>query len=128
MGGESYAFAVAASASDNVWIVGQLTIEPLVMRWNGERGTFLRVPRAHWQRLSAQKINAQFSDVAVLGPTNVWAVGFAIEHWNGRRWTISGPRNFAANAISAVSPQELWLAGRSTSGRPRPMVLRRRCV
>lgn len=127
-GGESYAFGVAASASDNVWIVGQLTIEPLVMRWSGERGTFLSVPRAHWQRLSAQRINAQFYDVAVLGPTNVWAVGFAIEHWDGRRWTISGPRSVVATAISAASAQELWIAGWNTSGRPRPIMLRRRCV
>jgi hypothetical protein len=67
----------------------------------------------------------QLGALAVVSPTNIWAVGNSISgstrkflrmHWNGSSWTIvngpngQGPQNFMTG-VSAVSGPDVWAVG-----------------
>jgi hypothetical protein len=57
--------------------------------------------------------HATLEAVAVFSPQDVWAVGFAAEHWIGNRWRrdFVFPRRDGVEALATVSPQELWAFG-----------------
>ena len=66
-----------------------------------------------------------FNGVAVLSPSDAWAVGFyqdtgldqtLIEHWDGAAWTVVPSPNVAGfhnvlNAVRAQSPTDIWAVG-----------------
>jgi hypothetical protein len=106
---------VSASGPRNVWIVGQEAAAPFVERFNGRSWVRVKVvPYAHWQANYENQYDGYFEGVAVIAPTDVWAVGtFGIEHYDGRRWTLIS-RNKSFLAISAATPTDLWAVGGNT--------------
>jgi hypothetical protein len=61
--------------------------------------------------------------LAVVSPSNVWAVGYdcyssqpVIEHWNGTAWSlvpnpVTGPGEHTLSGIAAVSASDIWAVG-----------------
>jgi hypothetical protein len=91
------------------WAVHSAAASSDIQRWNGRK----------W-RISVRYRNRSLADVAALSPLNVWAVGGTshplIVHWDGVNWTrVTPPRlrqlRTSIEAISAVGPRELWVAG-----------------
>ncbi|MDP3279022.1 MAG: hypothetical protein Q8Q09_27765 [Deltaproteobacteria bacterium] len=52
------------------------------------------------------------------GPSDVWAVGEKVWHWDGTAWTRSntGSTSYAL-AVSAIAPNDVWIVGVSGSAR-----------
>jgi hypothetical protein len=109
------------------WAVGYfyngLVNQPLIERWNGKG----------WSVVTSPKItdSSWLSAVAVVSPTNVFAVGgqysggkiihTLVEHFSGSAWAIlSSPNVGTGNnhlvAVAAVSATEVLAVGRSFSG------------
>lgn len=96
--------AVDAYKAGDVWAAGTKGDHAAIMRWNGRSWTPVPTPAV---RLPAPDAVAFLSDIAVVSPGNVWAVGGAtwegaddegddrtysrtlVMHWNGRSWTAS---------------------------------------
>jgi len=115
---------VSASSAADAWAVGFTVIGrhdrgTLVERWNG----------SSW---SVNSLNAEsgfaagLQSVADIAPDDVWAAGEGatgglVEHWNGSSWTAATlpDPNFIPspddNAISALSANDIWLAGSTLS-------------
>lgn len=100
---------VEASSPGEVWAVGP---DGAAARWRKGRIELVATPLKE-SRLSA---------LSSTGPDDVWAVGMRtpnqtghplIEHWDGRRWTVS----FAEDAfggfsdVLALSPRDAWAVG-----------------
>ncbi len=71
-------------------------------------------------RVAARHGGYGLSDVAATSAKNVWILGSAILHWNGRKWTCAllpkkhSPGNLFA--ISSSSAGNAWAVGDSGSG------------
>jgi hypothetical protein len=117
---------VAAESSSDVWAVGSYvtgvnTSNPLIEHWDG----------TSWQQIPCpEPKNAQgaaLNGIAVLSPTDAWAVGFydngtahqsLTEHWNGQAWHVvpspdpAGTANWASlNGVTMLSHSNVWAAG-----------------
>jgi hypothetical protein len=106
------------------WAVGSSGFKALVLRWNGKSWKQVPCPRPGHQSVLTQ--------VAVISPSNAWAVGSyfpngapsrnLIEHWNGTSWKrVAAPNRKAAayqflQAVSAVSATNIWAVGASNNG------------
>lgn len=123
--------AVDGTAND-LWAVGNLgddgygggTVAGMVLRWNGTSWTQVPIPGAD-STFSIIKLH----DIAVLASNDVWVVGEAflrwpfrtvpyVLRWNGSTWqhgTIPNAPAGTFRAVTAVSPTEIYAAGR-TSG------------
>ncbi len=100
---------VSALATDDVWIVGQQTIE----HWDG----------AVWMTITNTAVvsDVTYEDVAAITSDNVWAVGSktyggaAIAHWDGSDWnTVPNPAqqgNYYLRAIATISSDDIWAVG-----------------
>ncbi|MEU7690457.1 hypothetical protein OHB01_13840 [Microbispora hainanensis] len=100
----AHAAAVDAYKAGDVWAAGAKGTRPAIMRWNGKSWALVPTPAI---KLPARDAAAVLTDIAVLGPRNVWAVGGVswegaddqgddkiydrplVMHWNGRSWTAS---------------------------------------
>ncbi len=136
-GPQSYSelYGVAVISANDVWAVGANAdvslesygsflprgIQTLIEHWNGSQ----------WQIVPSPNIGTQgnFLDgVAAISSNNVWAIGMyansshptldktLIEHWDGTQWSIvpspnPGPKGNRLNAITVVSPDDIWSAG-----------------
>ena len=121
--------AIAGSASDDVWAVGDRLpdprhVFPLLEHWNGRRWTY-------YAGASLGGRQAYLTSVAALAPGDVWAVGdFAsvgpvppaplIEHWNGRSWSLQPTHALTRlkaalpqtlTSVAAVAPDDVWVLG-----------------
>ena len=71
------------------------------------RGSSAESP--HWVYRSGETYKETLSGVDALSTNNVWTIGNAIEHWNGREWRVYQPERAASDqqldAIAAVSPR-----------------------
>jgi hypothetical protein len=93
--------AVAASASDNVWVMGNGLIE----RWDG----------LSWQRLETRPLF--FNSLTTFSMTDAWAVGIGTYHFDGSSWTqesvvdptLHNPRIYGVAAIPGT--HQLWAFG-----------------
>jgi hypothetical protein len=112
-------YSVAASSPDNVWAAGLTSGPALLLHWDGS---------AWWQYAFSPDI--YFTSVAVISPTDAWAVGgtywfsptlTVAYHWNGKTWsqvptpTPDGSAFF--NGVAATSADNAWAVG-SISGGP----------
>jgi hypothetical protein len=115
--------AVDASGPSDAWAVGRTSSgfgdAPLVLHYDGETWAEFELP---------EEIDGVLNDVAVISPTDVWAVGFVgdpeasleralVLHWDGVAWAevevrraIGGGRA-ALTGIGWVSPTDLWVVG-----------------
>jgi hypothetical protein len=100
---------VAASSAANVWVVGQqkYTAVTQVYRFDGQSWQSIPVPS-----------QTSFDSLAVLSPTDVWALGSAatsssdLFHWNGTRW--AGYTEATApelSSLDASGPDNVWAVG-----------------
>jgi hypothetical protein len=103
----------------NVWAVGFTeAYEPLALHWLG----------AGWRRVNVPR-GAQGPDylwaVAFAASNDGWAVGYgvpsdAIEHWDGRRWTVVrsadlGDRGAWFLDVAVLGKNDVWAVGMSTT-------------
>jgi hypothetical protein len=100
---------VAAVATNDVWVVGQVdypAYKAFIEHWNGTAWSKVANP--------APKNNSLYA-VAALSSTDVWAVGSLIEHWNGTAWSIvpnpSLPKLGYLQAVTAISSTDAWAVG-----------------
>jgi len=121
--------AIAASASDNVWAVGERLpnprhVFPLLEHWDGRRW-------AYSGGASLGGRQAYLTSVAALSSDDVWAVGNfesvgpvppapLIEHWNGRYWSLQPTHALAQlktalpqtlTSVAALAPDDVWVLG-----------------
>ncbi|MBF6614582.1 MAG: hypothetical protein IVW55_15830 [Chloroflexi bacterium] len=114
--------AVSVVSSDEVWAVGDMTLNTLtgssqllVTRWDGKG----------WQRVETgvEERNATLSAVAALSSNDIWAAGSYTDklgtltqplflHWNGRSWQeVKVEGGGAVWGISARSASDIWAVG-----------------
>jgi hypothetical protein len=114
---------VASVSSTEAWAVGWFdhaadTRGPktLAERWHQGRWTVVRTP-------NPPGADAYLNAVAASGPSDVWAVGIAIddagyrslvEHWNGSAWSLVPAATFnnvTLNGVVALAPDDVWAVG-----------------
>jgi hypothetical protein len=93
---------------------------PLLEHWNGSAWAAVALPRL------AKRADAAFSDVGIVSPSNVWAVGqistpgardarSLIEHWTGAHAHVvksPSPGNFTTlDGMSVLSASSIWAVG-----------------
>jgi hypothetical protein len=115
---------VAGVASSDVWAVGYaedfstLRSTTLIEHWDGASWSRVRSPNPAGSSLPNRLLG-----VAAISSTSVWAVGESgypekglILHWNGSAWgVVPNACKVPLQAITAVSPTELWAVGPSTT-------------
>ena len=115
--------AVDASGPSEVWAVGRTSSgfgeAPLVLHYDGETWAEFELPEG---------IDGVLNDVAVISPTDVWAVGSVgdpaasleralVLHWDGVAWAevevrrAIGGGKAALTGIGWVSPTDIWVVG-----------------
>lgn len=116
---------VAGDTLTNLWTVGNDTdpssglAQTLTEHWNGTSWSVIPSP-------NVSSVNSALSAVAVLSPSDAWAVGSSgfsaygslqtlIEHWNGTSWQIvaspsPGPLSFLTS-VTALAANNVWAAG-----------------
>lgn len=125
--------AIAGSASDDLWAVGDRSPNqeqefPLLEHWDGRR----------WAYSAGASLGgrpAMLTSVAALAFDDVWAVGYfasvgplppkpLVEHWNGRSWSLQPTdalhRLTAAlpptlTSVAALAPSDVWVLGQPGS-------------
>jgi hypothetical protein len=127
--------AIAGSASDDLWAVGDRSpnrrqVFPLLEHWDGRRWSYS--PGA-----SLGGRQALLTSVAALASDDVWAVGNfvsvrpsqaegpLIEHWNGRSWSVQPAGAFTGlkaalpltlTSVVALAPNDVWVLSHSSYG------------
>jgi hypothetical protein len=102
--------AISADSEDDIWAVPNNT-HPISLHFNGKKWN--SVPMANASRMDG---------VAVLSPTDVWAVGeqpnfvfSVVQHFNGTKWTVVPSPHFksgeALNAVQAISADDIFAVG-----------------
>jgi hypothetical protein len=103
--------SLSADSEQDIWATSVLS--PVSLHFNGS--TWGQVPMA-----KASRVNK----VAVISPTNVWAVGqqttarfSQIQHFNGSTWSVVASPHFAAgeelNSLKVVSASSIFAVGDS---------------
>ena len=115
----SLLLGVSASATDDVWAVGNVfdPAQMLIEHWDGAQWTVVPSPDPG----GSPRLNA----VTALAPDDAWAVGQTgplagysdplFVHWDGQTWTVApSPPNAAGRlAVTAVSTNDIWSTGPS---------------
>jgi hypothetical protein len=121
--------AIAGSASDDVWAVGDRLpdprhVFPLLEHWDGRRW-------AYSAGASLGGRQAWLTSVAALSSDDVWTVGYLasvgsvppaplIEHWNGRSWSLQPTHALTRlrtalpqtlTSVAALAPDDVWVLG-----------------
>jgi hypothetical protein len=130
-GGSAYLTGVAAESATDAWAVGgylpDLGTDTLILHWTGH--AWVQVPSPS-PAGSASTAISRLQGVAVLSPTDAWAVGEAnsiqpsvpwitvIEHWNGSAWaTVTSPDPSVTGCVNdrllgvAARPAATWAVG-----------------
>ncbi|MEV0150501.1 MULTISPECIES: hypothetical protein [unclassified Nonomuraea] len=105
-GGPEFPMAVSASSSRDVWVFGS---DGRVWRWNGRT----------WSRQGGPTGIRESSAAVVAGPGQAWLAEFGdaayINRWSRERWSrVALPFKVDIQALSAVSPNDVWAVGGST--------------
>ena len=126
--------SLAAISADDIWAAGSMYVaeksavvnHSLIEHWDGKKWQVVTGPDSAIQGSFLENVQA-------VSANDVWAVGFAIpanvvpfaitplvEHWDGSRWSLmSMPASFQGAflyAVSAVSPNDVWIAGSLSAG------------
>jgi hypothetical protein len=120
---------VAALSQTDAWAVGSHELvlpgqapinQTLIQHWNGSK----------WAVVPSANVGTGENDlvaVAAISSTDAWAVGTffdyralawhtLIEHWNGRKWTLTpspnpSTRYNALEGVAAAGPNDVWAVG-----------------
>jgi hypothetical protein len=103
--------AISADSEDDIWAVPTIGSPTVSLHFDGTKWN--SVPMANASRMDG---------VAVLSPTDVWAVGeqpnfvfSVIQHFNGTKWTVVPSPHFksgeALNAVQAISADDIFAVG-----------------
>jgi hypothetical protein len=131
--------AVSTVSTSDVWAVGTFwscsLFKTMALHWNGSAWSVVSTPNPNGNNFN------ELYDVVAVAADDVWAVGYyypgqgeaartLTEHWNGATWSVVGSPNLGTtsriNAITAVSPTELWAVGSTyniNTDRTTPLVL-----
>ena len=113
IGGEGALVAVSGTSVNDVWAVGWYG-----MQSGKKRGLVEHFDGSNWS-VQSNTINEPLISVSEASPTDVWAVGKSIWHWDGATWRSmrgAAPGRgiyHYANAIAAdlINPNEVWAVG-----------------
>jgi hypothetical protein len=115
--GRSALLGIEAVAPDDLWAVGYLHNEPLIVHFDGEA----------WSR-SETTVDGVTNAIAPTTPTDVWAVGSPIQRFDGTTWTSAAEVRADGEllGVAIVSPSDLWAVGRrpTEGGGSRSLVMR----
>lgn len=106
---------IDASSASDIWIISDQRSGPFTEHFNGTTWSVVTIP-----------VRMTINAVLDLAPTNAWSVGDEVAHWNGTSWKVV-PNATSYNsgnhleAITALSPTDLWAVGYSYPG-PAPVV------
>jgi hypothetical protein len=128
--------AISADSADDVWIVGTYELEvtssdyadeTYSLHWNGSSWSIVSMPLEPGTNPDFEYV---LNSVEAISPTNVWAVGEAvnvaepsgatdlIEHWNGTEWSVvSSPSpgtGAGLSGVTASSATDVWAVGSYT--------------
>jgi len=105
-----YYNAIAAEASDNVWIVGN---HGTILHWDGNS----------WNQV-VSPVTSPLNAISMVSANDGWSIGGGggwdnrgsdsgvILHWNGASWTqIPSPSKNSLNSIAMVSASDGWIVG-----------------
>lgn len=103
--------AVDGTAASGVWAVGAATpLGTLALHTTGTAWSIVPSPQTGYV--------GYFADVAVIGPSNVWAAGDSVAHWDGRAWsdipTVNGTSTGAMRGMAVVNANDIWFAGQTS--------------
>jgi hypothetical protein len=103
--GRSALLDVEALAADDLWAVGYLHDDPLIVHFDGEDWTRGETP-----------IPGTTNAVWPVSSTDVWAVGSPIQHLEGSTWFAAADVRADGElfGVSAVGAQDVWAVGRQT--------------
>jgi hypothetical protein len=125
--------SVDSSEPNDVWAVGRTASgfgdRPLILHFDGSEWSVATPP---------SDVTGVLTGVAAVAPDDVWAVGFSgdpdvslerafVIHWDGASWTLAetgralGNGRSALNDVNALSPDDVWAAGRIAN---RPLTIR----
>jgi hypothetical protein len=124
IGAQSFLLGVKAFSANDVWAVGShnvpgsLNFETLVERWNGSSWSIVPSP-------NPQPAENQLLAIDGVSSTNLWAVGYALNHpdgvrqplvvrFNGSSWaTVPVPSALDATleGVVALSANDVWAVG-----------------
>ncbi len=109
---------VEAVAPDDLWAVGYLHNEPLIVHFDG----------VAWSR-SETEVSGTANAIEPLTLTDAWAVGAPIQRFDGTTWTeIAGVRpGGELLGVASVTPSDVWAVGlvaAAKEGVSRALVLR----
>lgn len=114
--------AIEASATGEIWVVGETRSKPT-------KGLIARRYGTEWKKEASLSIaggDHRLYDITILSPNDIWAVGeYVIDpktaralvvHWDGAEWKVvtgidTGPGNNGLHAITAVAPDDIWVGG-----------------
>lgn len=104
--GASALLGVEAVAPDDVWAVGYLHSKPLTIHFDGER----------WTRVESD-VRGVANAIAPVTPTDVWAVGSPIQHYDGA-WAAAAEVRADGElfGVAAVGPSDVWAVGTRPTG------------
>jgi hypothetical protein len=118
---------VAAAGPDDIWAAGWYRIagytRTLVEHWNGSEWVIVPSPN-----VGGPSTDNFLSDLAVISPSDIWAVGFYIDyaagserhtmslHWNGTEWSVVATPSLGASYesladVDASSADNVWAVG-----------------
>jgi hypothetical protein len=131
--GQDSLAAIAGSASDDLWAVGNQSprhsrkVFPLLEHWDGRRWTY-------YPGASLGGRQGQLTSISASAANNVWAVGYLlpaggplIEHWNGYSWSLQDTnaldrRKALAGetfvSVVALAPRDVWVLGYPDTNSP----------
>ncbi|MFC5745000.1 hypothetical protein [Actinomadura rugatobispora] len=94
--------AVSATSDGDVWAVGAADRTGLVMHYDGRSWTRVPIPTTRFP----------LTGVVALARDDAWAVGRdRVLRWNGRKWRKVDAPVTAANTVTALAPDDVWVAG-----------------
>lgn len=105
--GKSALRDVEAVAPDDLWAVGYLHNQPLIVRFDG----------VAWSRSETEVLGVTDA-IQPLIPTDAWAVGAPLQRFDGTTWTqTAGVRpGGELLAVASISPSDLWAVGIQAAG------------
>jgi hypothetical protein len=123
--GANYLYGVGGSSSSDVWAVGVYLDVPT----NRYRTLTLHYTGSSWSLVASPNVgtNSNFLQaVEVVGPSDVWAVGYSLDdvssvetlilHFNGTAWTVFPSPNPASSGnylygASSTASNDVWAVG-----------------
>jgi hypothetical protein len=105
--GKSALRDVEAIAPNDLWAVGYLHNQPLIVHYDG----------AAWSR-SETEVRGVANAIEPLTPTDAWVAGAPLQRFDGTTWTETAGLhpNSELLAIASVGPTDVWAVGHQTVG------------